>query len=174
MIKQHLIKFKNILKEYNLNFKFNIKEMIFPIVMGYCLTCLIYNYSICSFAWSQNIVISKQYMNNLLLGEFLPVFSFGIIYCRVFSINFLSQTIVKILDIIIYSALCFSVGYIYASFNLMLNKNQEQIIVYYVFLLFAINVVLSVAKEFKVNRILSFFCVKHEEDAVFFKSNNGV
>lgn len=161
----------------NLNFllsllkKRTLKELIFPSVIIYCLTCLIYNFAILSFAWHQNIIIPQQYFDKLLIGEFIPLFTIGIIYSRVFSINYLSFTFQKILDIIIYAGICFLSGYFYANLKLNFTNTQEKFILFYILFLFIINVTLSLAKEYKIGKLLNLFCVNNynNKKALFFK-----
>lgn len=177
---------KLIKKEKKLNYKTNFiknlnvilssfknksfKELIFPIVVGYCFTCLIYNFAILSFSWHQNIIIPKQYFDNLLIGEFIPLLTLGIIYSRVFTINYLSLTYQKALDIIIYAGICFLTGYFYSNLKLNFTNIQEKFILFYILFLFIINIILSLAKEYKVSKILNIFCVNnYNNKALFFK-----
>ena len=144
-----------------------LEELIFPIVVGYSFTCLVYNFAILQFAWNDNIMIPKNYFDNLLLGEFFPLFALGVIYSRVFAVNYLSLKYEKVIDILIYSVLCFSSGYFYASLKLNLSHNQEMFGLFYILFLFIINITLSVAKENNVKQLLKVFCIK--EKATFFK-----
>lgn len=147
------------------------RELIFPIIMGYTLFCLIYNFAIVSFSWSQGVEVSKLYYSKLMLGEFIPIMTVGIIYTRVFSINFLKESIVKTVDIVVYASLCFFTGFFYAKYNPILTNEFKFLISSYIFLLFAINILLSVSNEYNFKKILKVFCVN--EKGVFFRQNIG-
>lgn len=138
----------------------NINKYLFPVVMGYVLTCLIYNFSICSFAYSNDIAISQEHMLNLLLGEFLPVLAVGIISARVILFNFNNKILVRIADTLVYAGICFSIGYFYAKAGNNLLTGNQIYYFWYVLFISIVNIIFSFAKEFKISPILSIYGAK--------------
>lgn len=144
------------------------KDCVFPAVMGYCLFFLVYNFAILQYSWSQGVIVQKSYFDRLLLVELSPLLFVGILSFRVLANNLFSEKVSKIVDLSVYALLCFSVGYIYATFNTK-SSGGEYTATYYILSIIFSNVLLTIAKEYNVKLLLAFFCTKPK--STFFKLN---
>lgn len=165
---QNFLKNKSILKKWLATPE--IKSEIFcGALVGYCLTTIIYNYSMLLFAWKKNIIIPEATFQSIILSQLTPLVFIGVISCRVLSYNNLPKVCSKTIDIIIYAGLCFYSGYLYSKLNLKVSLIQEYFGLSYVFSLFLVNVLLSITKELNIKYLKPVFFLKLDQTKFSFK-----
>lgn len=151
----------------------NYKKLIFPTIAIYTIMCNIYNYAIIQTAWNYKVQIPKELYFEMLIKELSPLFAIFLVYIRVFAKNNLSLKLEKLVDVSVYAFLCFFSGYFYAMLKLNFTKEQEVLLVGYIFSLFLINILLSLTKEYNIKFLSIIFCI-NTKTPLFFKGKENV